>query len=81
MKILFLSDVYFPRINGVSTSIHTLRGQLAALGPQVHLMAPDYYSPSEDESWITRVPSHYLMFGRPADALRPRAGDERRTAA
>lgn len=68
MKILFLSDVYFPRINGVSTSIHTLRGQLAALGHKVHLMAPDYYSPSEDESWITRVPSHYLMFD-PEDRL------------
>lgn len=68
MKILFLSDVYFPRINGVSTSIHTLRQQLAAQGHRVHLLAPDYYSPSEDESWITRVPSHYLMFD-PEDRL------------
>lgn len=68
MNILFLSDVYFPRINGVSTSIHTLRQQLAAQGHRVHLLAPDYYSPSEDESWITRVPSHYLMFD-PEDRL------------
>lgn len=68
MNILFLSDVYFPRINGVSTSIHTLRQQLAAQGHHVHLLAPDYYSPSEDESWITRVPSHYLMFD-PEDRL------------
>jgi len=68
VKILFLSDVYFPRINGVSTSIHTLRQQLAAQGHRVHLLAPDYYSPSEDESWITRVPSHYLMFD-PEDRL------------
>lgn len=68
MNILFLSDVYFPRINGVSTSIHTLRAQLAAMGHRVHLMAPDYFSPSEDESWITRVPSHYLMFD-PEDRL------------
>jgi 1,2-diacylglycerol 3-alpha-glucosyltransferase len=68
MNILFLSDVYFPRINGVSTSIHTLRQQLAAQGHRVHLLAPDYYSPSEDESWITRVPSHYLLFD-PEDRL------------
>jgi 1,2-diacylglycerol 3-alpha-glucosyltransferase len=68
VNILFLSDVYFPRINGVSTSIHTLRQQLAAQGHRVHLLAPDYYSPSEDESWITRVPSHYLMFD-PEDRL------------
>jgi 1,2-diacylglycerol 3-alpha-glucosyltransferase len=68
VNILFLSDVYFPRINGVSTSIHTLRQQLTAQGHRVHLLAPDYYSPSEDESWITRVPSHYLMFD-PEDRL------------
>jgi 1,2-diacylglycerol 3-alpha-glucosyltransferase len=68
MKILFLSDVYFPRINGVSTSIHTLRQQLAAQGHHVHLLAPDYYSPGEDETWITRLPSRYLMFD-PEDRL------------
>jgi 1,2-diacylglycerol 3-alpha-glucosyltransferase len=68
MNILFLSDVYFPRINGVSTSIHTLRQQLVAHGHKVHLLAPDYYSPSDDESWITRVPSRYLAFD-PEDRL------------
>jgi glycosyltransferase involved in cell wall biosynthesis len=68
VNILFLSDVYFPRINGVSTSIHTLRGQLVAQGHHVHLVAPDYFSPSEDESWITRVPARYLPFD-PEDRL------------
>lgn len=68
MNILFLSDVYFPRINGVSTSIHTMRSQLVEMGHQVHLVAPDYFSPSEDESWITRVPSRYLPFD-PEDRL------------
>lgn len=68
MNILFLSDVYFPRINGVSTSIHTLRAQLVETGHHVHLVAPDYFSPSEDESWITRMPSHYLPFD-PEDRL------------
>lgn len=68
MNILFLSDVYFPRINGVSTSIHTLRAQLVEMGHQVHLVAPDYFSPSEDESWITRVPGRYLPFD-PEDRL------------
>lgn len=68
MNILFLSDVYFPRINGVSTSIHTLRGQLLAMGHSVHLVAPDYYSPSDDESWITRLPARTLPFD-PEDRL------------
>jgi len=60
VKILFVSDVYFPRINGVSTSIQTFRRELRALGHTVHLIAPDYYSPSDDESDILRIPSHYL---------------------
>jgi 1,2-diacylglycerol 3-alpha-glucosyltransferase len=57
MKILFISDVYFPRINGVSTSIETFRHELRALGHTVHLIAPDYQSPSPDETDILRVPS------------------------
>lgn len=68
MNILFLSDVYFPRINGVSTSIHTLRGQLVGMGHHVRLVAPDYFSPSDDESWIARVPARYLPFD-PEDRL------------
>lgn len=60
MKILYVSDVYFPRINGVSTSIQTFRRELRALGHTVHLVAPDYYSPSDDESDILRIPSRYL---------------------
>lgn len=52
-----VSDVYFPRINGVSTSIQTFRRELRALGHTVHLIAPDYHSPSDDESDILRVPA------------------------
>ena len=32
LHVLMLSDVYFPRVNGVSTSIQTFRGTLAGLG-------------------------------------------------
>jgi glycosyltransferase involved in cell wall biosynthesis len=60
MKVLFVSDVYFPRINGVSTSIETFRRELRFRGHSVHLIAPDYFAPSEDESDILRVPSRYL---------------------
>lgn len=52
-----VSDVYFPRINGVSTSIQTFRRELRALGHTVHLIAPDYHAPSDDESDILRVPA------------------------
>lgn len=37
-----MSDVYFPRVNGVSTSIATFREDLTALGHEVTLVAPAY---------------------------------------
>ncbi len=42
MRILFISDVYFPRVNGVSTSIRTFRDDLSAAGVETTLVAPDY---------------------------------------
>lgn len=81
MNILFVSDVYFPRINGVSTSIRTLRRQLAAMGHTVHLVAPDYFAPSDDESWIIRVPSLYLLFDPEDRLMRPRRALRRTLAA
>lgn len=68
MKILFISDVYFPRINGVSTSIETFRKELRAQGHTVHLIAPDYMTPSPDETDILRVPSRNIPFD-PEDRL------------
>jgi len=42
VRILMISDVYFPRINGVSTSIQTFINELNQLGHSVTLIAPDY---------------------------------------
>lgn len=73
MKILFISDVYFPRINGVSTSIETFRNELRALGHTVRLIAPDYGTPSPDETDILRVPARTLPFD-PEDRLMSYSG-------
>lgn len=62
MKILMISDVYFPRVNGVSTSIQTFRRELATLGHQVDLIAPAYAAPYTEENRTLRVPSRYLPF-------------------
>ena len=62
MRILMVSDVYFPRINGVSTSIQTFRRELIELGHQVTLIAPEYPQDFEDDEDIIRIPSSYLMF-------------------
>jgi 1,2-diacylglycerol 3-alpha-glucosyltransferase len=68
MKILFISDVYFPRINGVSTSIRTFVLQMQNLGHEVHLIAPDYDVDTEDEAWIKRIPARSIYFD-PEDKL------------
>jgi len=69
VKILFISDVYFPRVNGVSTSIRIFKKQLVKLGHQVHLIAPDYCEETQKkEDWITRVPSRKIYFD-PEDRL------------
>lgn len=68
MKILFISDVYFPRINGVSTSIKTFVQQLQGLGHEVHLIAPDYDVTTADEAWIKRIPARSIYFD-PEDKL------------
>lgn len=68
MKILFISDVYFPRVNGVSTSIRTFVEQMQNLGHEVHIIAPDYGVTTEDDAWIKRVPARSIYFD-PEDKL------------
>ena len=58
MRVLFVSDVYFPRVNGVSTSIRTFRSDLAALGVETVLIAPEYPGAKpDDDPAIIRVRS------------------------
>jgi 1,2-diacylglycerol 3-alpha-glucosyltransferase len=67
LRVLMLTDVYFPRINGVSTSIETFRADLADHGVAVHLVAPEYPEPHPAlDTW--RVPSSRLAFD-PEDRL------------
>jgi glycosyltransferase involved in cell wall biosynthesis len=67
MKILFLSDVFFPRVNGVSTSISIFMEDLIKLGHKVHLIAPKYYGESNTRN-ITRIESKKVFFD-PEDHL------------
>jgi glycosyltransferase involved in cell wall biosynthesis len=57
MRVLFISDVYFPRVNGVSTSIRTFRNDLTAAGVETVLVAPAYGEAAAIEPDIIRVPS------------------------
>lgn len=71
LKILFVSDVYFPRVNGVSTSIKTFIEQLQLQGHTVHLIAPAYGEEADQQhaaDWIKRVPAFKIFFD-PEDRL------------
>jgi 1,2-diacylglycerol 3-alpha-glucosyltransferase len=64
VRALFVSDVYFPRVNGVSTSIRTFREDLAACGVDTLLVVPSYEKSAAtddgrpgDEPGILRVRS------------------------
>ncbi|MFW2372813.1 MAG: glycosyltransferase [Gammaproteobacteria bacterium] len=61
MNILMVTDVYFPRINGVSTSIQTFKRELEALGHRVCVIAPDYPQQYENEPGVMRVESRKVL--------------------
>lgn len=66
-RVLMLSDVYFPRINGVSTSIQTFRSDLVDDGISAKLVVPAYPEAADGED-IERIPSRRLPFD-PEDRL------------
>ena len=69
MNILMLSDVYFPRVNGVSTSMQTFCRELVALGHAVTIVAPDYGVADEaPEFEMIRLPARRIFFD-PEDRL------------
>jgi len=84
MRVLMISDVYFPRVNGVSTSIQTFAREFTALGHSVTLLAPDYAQSAPEPFEVIRIPSRYFAFD-PEDRIlrwgRIRAHRERLRAA
>lgn len=69
-----LSDVYFPRVNGVSTSIRTFARSLVRMGHSVTLVAPDYgvdagSGKHDDDTFeVIRLPARTIFFD-PEDRL------------
>lgn len=58
-RVLMVSDVYFPRVNGVSTSMQTFRQALGERGMRVDLIVPRYADEADGEG-IIRVPGRTL---------------------
>lgn len=66
-----LSDVYFPRVNGVSTSIRTFARELVRRGHALTIVAPDYLTAADDSNdscEIVRLPARTIFFD-PEDRL------------
>jgi 1,2-diacylglycerol 3-alpha-glucosyltransferase len=76
MRILMISDVYFPRITGVSTSIQTFAREFVDKGHEITLIAPDYAAAggaaAPEPFEILRIPSRYLIIDPEDRMLRPR---------
>ena len=72
MKILMLTDVYFPRVNGVSTSIQIFRRELRELGHEIWVVAPEYGQPTADERDIDRIISRRVLFDPEDRMMQPR---------
>jgi 1,2-diacylglycerol 3-alpha-glucosyltransferase len=79
MRVLLISDVYFPRINGVSASIQTLLRTLSK-EDEACLIAPEYDTPWDDERHdVIRIRSHptpgdhedRIMYGKHIRRLHP----------
>jgi 1,2-diacylglycerol 3-alpha-glucosyltransferase len=74
MRILMISDVYFPRVNGVSTSIRTSRRDLMALGHKVTLIVPAYPTVmASDDNDIVRIPSTHVPLSHEGRMMQRRA--------
>ncbi len=61
MNVLMISDVYFPRVNGVSTSIETFRNELLRKNAGVTVIVPAYGEDARQEG-VIRIPSRGVMF-------------------
>jgi glycosyltransferase involved in cell wall biosynthesis len=72
MHVLMLSDVYFPRINGVSTSMQTFRQALVEHDIRLTVAAPEYPGHVETDG-IERIASRQVPLD-PEDRLMTRAG-------
>jgi 1,2-diacylglycerol 3-alpha-glucosyltransferase len=68
LRILYISDVYFPRINGVSTSMQTFRRELEALGHEVVIVAPAYGPHAAVNDRVIRIPARRIPLD-PEDRL------------
>ena len=55
MRILLCTDTFLPEVNGVTTVLATMRDGLRRRGHSVFVVAPEYGTPTTDESDVRRL--------------------------
>lgn len=70
MRILNVTDTFFPRVNGVSTSIDIFRRQLGRMGHEVTVLAPRYGREPVGEG-VFRAPARQVLCSPEDRLLRP----------
>lgn len=77
MRIALCSDCFWPRVNGVTVAVQTLKDELRKLGHEVLLVVPDYPPtislPRHDDSGVYRVSARRSCVSR-EDYLADRRG-------
>lgn len=73
LKILFATDSFHPRLNGVTIAIDRYKQGLELLGHEVHVFASDYPGAYESDMNVGRIDVHrfksYPLFFSPEDRL------------
>jgi 1,2-diacylglycerol 3-alpha-glucosyltransferase len=69
VRVLMPTDVYFPRVNGVSSSIRWFARELVRRGHEVTVVAPEYAGEAHLEDFeLVRLPARTIFFD-PEDRL------------
>lgn len=73
MRLLIITDAWFPQVNGVVRSLSTVADEISALGHQVHVIGPDLFRtipcPTYPEIRLAVLPRRSLAAR--IEALRP----------
>ncbi|OHE65046.1 MAG: hypothetical protein A2413_03935 [Treponema sp. RIFOXYC1_FULL_61_9] len=69
MKIIYFTDVYWPRVNGVTVSIQTFSDALRRLGHEVLIVCPEYprerfMGTKAEAEGVFRIPSVGFFFSK-----------------
>ncbi len=79
MKIVYVTQAYKPRVNGVTFSVELFARTLRRLGHRVLIVAPDYPHYTDNEPDVIRLKAHQLFLSAEDWVANPWAPSSRKT--